>query len=202
MRRPVGRSRLRLSPRKRAARRKRRRLLPGSRRAAPRISQRRSRKSPRSPKKSSAAMAKRIPDPHQKVDAKRPDVGRAASDDADRDEHFVVFKIAGDSFGFRVEDVSEIIRLPGLAKMPLGPRSLLGLANLRGVILPVIALRHLLHLPELLPDETTRVIVIARGASVGFVVDRIDNLLALPTNRLEGMTPEPVPSIPICWMVS
>ena len=130
-------------------------------------------------------MAKRIPDPHQKVDAKRPDVGRAASDDADRDEHFVVFKIAGDSFGFRVEDVSEIIRLPGLAKMPLGPRSLLGLANLRGVILPVIALRHLLHLPELLPDETTRVIVIARGASVGFVVDRIDNLLALPTNRLE-----------------
>jgi purine-binding chemotaxis protein CheW len=130
-------------------------------------------------------MAKQIPNPYQKVDAKRPDVGRVASAGEDRDEHVVVFKVAGDSFGFRVEDVSEIIRLPSLAKMPLGPRSLLGLANLRGVILPVIALRHLLHLPEFLPDEATRVIVIDRGVSVGFVVDRIDNLLALPANRLE-----------------
>ena len=41
-------------------------------------------------------------------------------------------------FGFRLEAVSEIIRVPPLAHMPLAPRSLLGLANLRGVVLPVV----------------------------------------------------------------
>ena len=43
-------------------------------------------------------------------------------------------------------DVGEIIRLPGLAHMPLAPPSLLGLANLRGAVLPVVSLRRLLGL--------------------------------------------------------
>ena len=44
--------------------------------------------------------------------------------------------------------IAEIIRLPDLAHMPLVPPSLLGLANLRGIVLPVISLRALLHLPH------------------------------------------------------
>ena len=44
--------------------------------------------------------------------------------------HFVAFQLADEAFGFRLEDVGEIARVPSLAHMPLGPRSLLGLANL------------------------------------------------------------------------
>jgi purine-binding chemotaxis protein CheW len=101
------------------------------------------------------------------------------------DAHFVIFRIADGGFGFRLDDVGEIVRLPSLAHMPLAPRSLLGLANLHGVVLPVVSLRRLLGLPDAPVDETARVIVIDRGDPVGFLVDRIDNLLTLPADRVE-----------------
>ena len=87
--------------------------------------------------------------------------------------------------GFRLDDVGEIVRMPALAHMPLAPRSLLGLANLRGAVLPIVSLRRLLDLPDAPLDEATRVIVIDRGAAVGFVVDRIDDLVTLPAGRVE-----------------
>jgi purine-binding chemotaxis protein CheW len=109
-------------------------------------------------------------------------VGR---DQSAGDAHFVLFRIADGAFALRLDDVGEIVRLPDLAHMPLAPRSLLGLANLRGAVLPVVSLRRLLALPDLPASDATRVIVIDRGAPVGLVVDRIDDLLALAAERVE-----------------
>ena len=100
-------------------------------------------------------------------------------------EHLVVFRIADELLGFRLDDIGEIVRMPGIAHMPLAPRSLLGLANLRGAVLPIVSLRGLLDLPDAPLDEGTRVIVIERAAAVGFVVDRIDDLVTLPAGRVE-----------------
>jgi purine-binding chemotaxis protein CheW len=132
-------------------------------------------------------MARRSQQAISNPDAPRVDtVSIAASDGrAATEEHLVAFQLADDSFAFRLDDISEIIRLPNLAHMPLGPRSLLGLANLRGVVLPVVATRRLLELPDAPLNENTRVVVIDRGAPVGFVVDRVDDLLALPAERVE-----------------
>ena len=101
------------------------------------------------------------------------------------DEHFVIFQVADGSFGLPLAVVGEIIRVPGLAHMPLAPPSLVGLANLRGAVLPVLSLRHLLSLPETPVNEATRVIVIGGDAPVGFVVDRVDHLLTSPADRIE-----------------
>jgi purine-binding chemotaxis protein CheW len=100
-------------------------------------------------------------------------------------ENLLIFELAGESFALRLASVAEIIRLPDLAHMPLVPPSLLGLANLRGVVLPVISLRALLQLPSIESDEQTRVIVMRGDAAVGFVVDRVDRLLALAAHQLE-----------------
>jgi purine-binding chemotaxis protein CheW len=109
----------------------------------------------------------------------------AVLSDAGHAANFVVFDLAGGKFGFQLGNVGEIIRVPNLARMPLAPRSLVGLANLHGVVLPVVDLRQLLGFPGAPLDEAARVIVIARGAPVGYVVDRIDGLVALPAGRLE-----------------
>jgi purine-binding chemotaxis protein CheW len=101
------------------------------------------------------------------------------------DIHVVVFRLGDQSFGFRLQDVSEILRPPPLAHMPLGPKSLLGLANLRGVVLPVVGLRRLLGFADAPDDEATRIIVIDRGAPVGFWVDRIARLLLVPAQQVE-----------------
>jgi purine-binding chemotaxis protein CheW len=100
-------------------------------------------------------------------------------------ENLLIFELAGESFALRLASVAEIIRLPDLAHMPLVPPSLLGLANLRGIVLPVISLRALLQLPGIEADEHTRVIVMRGVAAVGFVVDRVDRLLALAAHQLE-----------------
>ena len=101
------------------------------------------------------------------------------------DTQFVSFLVADGMFGFRLEDVGEIVRMPSIVHMPLGPPSLLGLANLRGTVLPVVGLRRLLGLPVASLDDAMRVIVIGRSAPVGFVVDRIESLVTLPADRIE-----------------
>src|SRR5215212_8591215 len=94
-------------------------------------------------------------------------------------ENVLIFRVAEEYFGLRLATISEIIRLPNLVRMPLVPRSLRGLSNLRGIVLPVVSLRALLHLPEIEADAQTRVIITRGDAPVGFVVDRVDRLSAL-----------------------
>jgi purine-binding chemotaxis protein CheW len=131
-------------------------------------------------------MARRSPRAaRQSADARYAETGAAARIAADIDAHLMVFRIADGRFAFRLEEAWEIVRLPSLARMPLAPRSLLGLANLRGIVLPVVSLRRLLGVADAPFDEATRVIVTDRGAPVGFVVDRIEDLLTLPASQIE-----------------
>jgi purine-binding chemotaxis protein CheW len=115
------------------------------------------------------------------------DISAEASprDGASAEKPFAVFRCAGSSFAFRLDDIREILRLPRLVHMPLGPKSLLGLANLRGTVLPVVSLAGLLGRPSPAPDDASRVIVIGQGSPVGFVVDRIDNLMSFAQERIE-----------------
>jgi purine-binding chemotaxis protein CheW len=108
-----------------------------------------------------------------------------APDTAEILEDLLVFQLAGEPFGLRLNVVAEIIRPRPLAHMPLVPPSLLGLANLRGIVMPVVSLRALLHLPDIATDKSTRVIVVRGDNPVGFVVDGIRGLLAVATGRLE-----------------
>jgi len=110
---------------------------------------------------------------------------RAASDTAVVLEDLLVFRLAGESLGLRLAAVAEIIRPPDLAHMPLVPPSLLGLANLRGIVMPVVSMRALLHLPEIAADESTRVVVMRGDNPVGFVVDGIHRLLGIATDQIE-----------------
>ena len=100
-------------------------------------------------------------------------------------EKLLIFRIAGEIFGLRLAAVTEITRLPELARMPLVPRCLLGLANLRGMVLPVISLRILLQLPELEANGQSRVVVLRGDAPVGFVVDRVEHLMQIAPDQLQ-----------------
>jgi purine-binding chemotaxis protein CheW len=100
-------------------------------------------------------------------------------------EGLLIFRLAGESFGLMLSAVAEIIRLPNLAYMPLVPPSLLGLANLRGTVLPVVSLRALLRMPDKGANQLTRVIVMRGDAPIGLVVDGVDRLLTLAGDRIE-----------------
>jgi purine-binding chemotaxis protein CheW len=130
-------------------------------------------------------MASRRQHPRKAADLPAAADPLAAGEEDVASENLLIFQLAGESFALRLASVAEIIRLPDLAHMPLVPPSLLGLANLHGIVLPVISLRALLQLPGNEANEQTRVIVMREDPAVGFVVDRIDRLLALAAHQLE-----------------
>jgi len=101
---------------------------------------------------------------------------------------FVIFHSAGEMFAVPLEQVKEIIRVPDVVRMPLSPPALMGLANLRGTVLPVLDLRHLFGLPPVLSDDASRVVVLDHGHPVGLMVDRVANVVTVERERLEPVT--------------
>jgi purine-binding chemotaxis protein CheW len=88
-------------------------------------------------------------------------------------ENYVTFAIGGELLAFPMDRVREIIRMPEVVRVPLGPASLEGLANLRGRVLPIVSLRRSCGFADADHDDATRVIVIDVGMLLGFVVDRV-----------------------------
>jgi purine-binding chemotaxis protein CheW len=99
---------------------------------------------------------------------------------------YVTFFVDDESFAFPMESVLEIIRVPQSVRVPLTPSSLLGLANLRGTVLPVLDLRKLLALTVKEHTDQTRVIVVDCGKPVGLVVDRVNRVLTVEKARIES----------------
>jgi purine-binding chemotaxis protein CheW len=109
-------------------------------------------------------------------------VGDEPADSAD----YVTFDMAGERYAFPMRRVQEIIRMPAVVKVPLGPPSLEGLANLRGRVLPVVSLRRCCAMDQTGHDETTRVIVVDGGVPLGFVVDRVASVISIDPAQMEA----------------
>jgi len=109
----------------------------------------------------------------------------AEADDRN-DNQFVTFSVAGEMFAVPMAPVQEIIRVPAVAQLPLAPPSLLGLANLRGRVLPIINLRRLFGCAEREHDDTTRALVIHIGQPLGFVVDRVASVISVEPGEIEA----------------
>lgn len=99
---------------------------------------------------------------------------------------YVTFRMHEETFAFPMERVREIIRVPETVRVPLTPPSLLGLANLRGTVLPVLEMRRLLGLGDAARTDATRVIVTDCGNPVGLVVDRVDRVLSVNDSRIDS----------------
>jgi len=104
----------------------------------------------------------------------------------ERSNQFVTFLLAGENFALNMAPVQEIIRVPELVKVPKSPPSLLGLANLRGKVLPVISLRRSFGLPEKELDEFDRVIVVELGQTLGFLVDKVQSVIEVEEEMIDS----------------
>ena len=107
-------------------------------------------------------------------------------DDVGNQNQFVTFAVAGEMFAVPMAPVQEIIRVPAVAHLPLAPRTLDGLANLRGRVLPIINLRRLFGCEERENDDATRALVINIGQALGFVVDRVASVVTIEPGEIES----------------
>jgi len=114
----------------------------------------------------------------------------SAEAEEDNTNQFVTFHVAKEVFGFPMESVLEIIRLPTTVSVPLTANALLGLANLRGSVLPILDLRRLLKLDSVEYGEATRVIVTDAGTPVGLVVDKVARVMNVEPNLIDTTSQE------------
>ncbi|WP_114858531.1 chemotaxis protein CheW [Azospirillum brasilense] len=108
--------------------------------------------------------------------------------EAERAEAFVVFRLAGADYGLPVAAVQEVLRQPdAVTPLPNAPDFVDGVTTLRGAVLPLVALRRLLRLPEGLGSagERGRVVVIAAGgARAGLRVDGMAGIVRIPVGAI------------------
>jgi len=94
--------------------------------------------------------------------------------------------VGGEVYGIDIEYVQEIIRVPGMVKVPRTPSYFEGLANLRGDILAVVDTRVKFGLEKRPPEDTSRVIVLDDGARrLGFIVDRVSEVVNVAAGEIE-----------------
>jgi len=98
---------------------------------------------------------------------------------------FLTFRVDEQLYALRATDVSEVIRVPAMARIPQGPPALLGIANLRGMVLPVAGLRELLGRKAAPGISTARAIVLDIGAPVALVVDEVAALETSADDQIE-----------------
>jgi len=110
------------------------------------------------------------------------------------EQQFCTFYLDGLFFGVEVEKVQEVIRHQTMTRVPLAPKLIGGLINLRGQIVTAIDLRLRLGLPER-GDQALPMNVVVRSddGAVSLLVDEIGDVVEvseeafeLPPDTLQG----------------
>ena len=108
---------------------------------------------------------------------------------------YLTFVCAGEEYGVEILCVQEIKGWEGVTRVPYTPTYLLGVMNLRGVIVPVIDLRVRFGLPARAMDSSTVVIVVRVRTShgektAGIVVDAVSEVYSVAPDDIK-----PAPSL-------
>jgi purine-binding chemotaxis protein CheW len=108
------------------------------------------------------------------------------------ESQLVTFLLKDEEFGFDIMSVQEIIRLPKMAKVPRTPSYVEGIANLRGVVLPIIDMCTRFGMERTEETDRTRVLVVdIDGIKTGLRVDRVKQV----TRVLRSDVDPPPPAI-------
>ncbi len=103
---------------------------------------------------------------------------------------YVTVTVGGQLFGLPINRVQDVFMLDRLTRVPLAPREIAGVLNLRGRIVTAIDMRCRLGLPPLENRKATMAVgTEVRGESFGLVIDQVGEVMKLTNASLE---PNPV----------
>jgi purine-binding chemotaxis protein CheW len=111
---------------------------------------------------------------------------RADSVESSEARGFLTIRVGERRYALRAEDVEEIVRVPAMTRVPQSPAALLGIANLRGSVLPVASLRGLLGMAEQSATSAARAVVLGLDSRVAVAVDSVDALETMAQDRIHS----------------
>lgn len=109
-----------------------------------------------------------------------------------RTAQFSTFVVANRLYGMDVTRVQEIVRPMPMTPIPLAPKYVMGLINLRGQVATAIGLRQLFHLSDQNAGSVMNVVCRLDGAMISLQVDEIGDVIEVSQSEYE-VTPQTVP---------
>ncbi|OSZ67377.1 chemotaxis protein CheW [Hydrogenophaga sp. IBVHS2] len=98
---------------------------------------------------------------------------------------FLSFRLGGEEYGIDILKVQEIRGYEVPTRIANAPQAVLGVLNLRGVIVPVIDMRLKFHLTEApYNSQTVTIVLTIGGRVVGMVVDSVSAVIALAQGQI------------------
>ena len=94
----------------------------------------------------------------------------------------VTFRIDQEIYAIVVDSVRSIEKIQPIRPVPHAPAHVVGIMNLRGVVMTVADLRSILHFPQSDFTEETRLMVIGQTA---YIVDEALDVLEITEDRIE-----------------
>lgn len=105
---------------------------------------------------------------------------------------FSTFYIGRRLYGIDVMKVQEVTKALPMTPVPLSPKYVHGLINLRGQISTAISLRDLFHLREAPPADQMNVVCRISDLLISFLVDRIGDVIEVSPTEFQP-TPDTLP---------
>jgi len=114
------------------------------------------------------------------------DSAPAAPDEAVEELEILAFRLGGEEYAVMVSDVREVLKVRELTAVPNAAGHILGVASLRGTMLPVIDLCKRLGLAPGARDDKARIVVVSPDEEdVGLIVDRVTGVLRIPPDSVK-----------------
>ena len=102
----------------------------------------------------------------------------------------VGFKLEDEEFVIDILKVQEIIKMIDITPLPNAPHYVNGVINLRGKVIPVISLRKRFGFEDRENNNLTRIMVVEIDKKlVGFIVDKVTEVLRIPASSIEPPPP-------------
>jgi chemotaxis signal transduction protein/HPt (histidine-containing phosphotransfer) domain-containing protein len=101
------------------------------------------------------------------------------------DQDYLTFRLGGEIYCVDILRVQEIIGLPHIAKLPRSRKDVLGVMNLRGMVVPVFDLRIRFDVPD--RQTATSVVVVMRQQEkiMGGIVDEVRDVVHIKADEIQ-----------------
>ncbi|WP_424353312.1 chemotaxis protein CheW [Methanosarcina mazei] len=121
-------------------------------------------------------------------------IEKESSSSSEESLQLVSFELSGEEFGVDIMQVSEIIPISKITRIPQAPECVKGLINLRGKIVVVIDLNRRLGFSPRESDSLSKIIIVkVKDTTIGMLVNSVNGILKLPLSSIES-TPDMIKS--------
>lgn len=101
------------------------------------------------------------------------------------ENRYLVFSLKEQNYALEISGISEIIKMLPITKVPGIPGCIKGIINLRGTITPVMDMRLRFGFEEAAYHDRTCIIILNKhDASLGLIVDDVQEVLTIPKDKI------------------